>query len=251
MKITCTRCLGKGYVDKKDINRFGKLTEWIDNSVCTFCLGKGTISEKFASKHNPDSEKFPNVEDYSELINFSNLSEEEKNKRFEEALERTGGDINFDEEDELTTKSQFKTIFWSSLVSILLTLTFVMYFVDYNRDAKQGEFEFFFSNILFLFLYFFVPAVIIYRLLFGKFSKWDLGDFILIFWGFTFMLSLNLFQSILERYLFIDGAFFLSIFLGLIFTIMLSKFIFLSKFEEQIKLCKDLIDKENLSNLKK
>ena len=126
-----------------------------------------------------------------------------------------------------------------------------MYFVDYDRDAKQGEFEFFFSNILFLFLYFFVPAVIIYRLLFGKFSKWDLGDFILIFWGFTFMLSLNLFQSILERYLFIDGAFFLSIFLGLIFTIMLSKFIFLSKFEEQIKLCKDLIDKENLSNLKK
>lgn len=99
MKITCTRCLGKGYVDKKDIKRFGKFTEWIDNRVCTFCIGKGTISEKFASKHNPDSEKFPNVEDYSGLINFSNLSEGKKNKRFEEALERTGGDINFDEED--------------------------------------------------------------------------------------------------------------------------------------------------------
>lgn len=251
MKITCTRCLGKGYVDKKDIKRFGKLTEWIDNSVCTFCLGTGTISEKFASKHNPDSEKFPNVEDYSGLINFSNLSEEEKNKRFEEALERTGGDINFDEEDELTTKSQFKTIFWSSLVSILLTLTFVMYFVDYNRDAKQGEFEFFFSNILFLFLYFFVPAVIIYRLLFGKFSKDALGDFVIVFWVITFAFSFYSIHFYSKRFLIEEIAISLSIILGLIFTIILSKFIFLSKFEEQIKLCKDVIDKENLSNLKK
>lgn len=168
MKITCTRCLGKGFVDIQDIKRLGKFTEWIDNSVCTFCLGKGTISEKFASKHNPDSEKFPNVEDYSGLINFSNLSEEQKNKRFEEALERTGGDINFDEEDELTTKSQFKTIFWSSLISIVLTLSVVLYFSGEFNKQDESDFSNFFRGLGIITILGWFPATIIYRLMFGK-----------------------------------------------------------------------------------
>lgn len=147
-KITCTRCLGKGYVDKKDIKRLSRglnrVSEWDENSDCRFCGGKGKISEKFASKHNPDSEEFPNVEDYSGLINFSNLSEEEKNKRFEEALERTGGDINFDEEDGLTVNSQFKTIFWTSLISVVLTLSVVLYFSGELSDENESDISFFF-----------------------------------------------------------------------------------------------------------
>ncbi|MBP6754519.1 MAG: hypothetical protein KA210_00115 [Bacteroidia bacterium] len=145
-----------------------------------------------------------------------------------------------------------KTIFWTSLVSIILTLSIVSYFTDFMRgETDDSELFILFGNLLFISVNFFVPAVIIYRLLFGKFSKWDLGDFILIFWGLTFILALIFFQSIIERYLFIKGAIFLSIFLGLIFTIMLSKFIFLSKKEEIIKLDKDAIDRANLSNSKK
>ena len=139
-KITCTRCLGKGYVDKKDIKRLSRglnrVSEWDENSECRFCDGKGKISEKFASKHNPDSEEFPNLEDYSGFKDLLNRYEEETNKRFNEAMIRTGGDINFDEEDELTTNSQSKTIYWTALISIILTLSVVLY---YNKEFNEGS----------------------------------------------------------------------------------------------------------------
>ena len=88
-KIICTRCSGKGYVDKKDIKRLKKLDIW-EEGDCKFCKGKGTITEKFASKHNLDSNKT----DYVGMANFFELTEEEKNERFSQALERTGGEIN-------------------------------------------------------------------------------------------------------------------------------------------------------------
>ena len=48
-KITCTRCLGKGYVDNKDLKRLKRKSVWDENSECKFCKGKGTITENFAS----------------------------------------------------------------------------------------------------------------------------------------------------------------------------------------------------------
>ena len=181
--ITCTRCLGKGYVDNKDLKRLKRKSVWDENSECKFCKGKGTITENFASKHNPNSEKFPNVEDYSGLINFSNLSEVEKDKRFEEALERTGGDINFDEEDELTTNTQSKTIYWTALITIILTLSVVLY---YNKKFNEGtEIEGVLKGVSFVIILLFVPAIIIYRLMFGKIDRKDF-QFYYPFLFFTF-----------------------------------------------------------------
>lgn len=187
-KITCTRCLGKGYVDKKDIKRLSRglnrVSEWDENSDCRFCGGKGKISEKFASKHNPDSEKFPNVVDYSGFIDFLNLSEEEKNDRFNEAWERVNGsEINFDEEDELTTNSQSKTIYWTALITIILTLSVVYY---YNEDVNNGsEGSTFFRGLAITITLLFVPATIIYRLMFGKIDREDF-QFYYPFLFFTF-----------------------------------------------------------------
>jgi hypothetical protein len=85
--ITCTRCLGKGYVDNKDLKRLKRKSVWDENSECKFCKGKGTITENFASKHNPNSEKFPNVNDNSGLIDFLELTSEEKNREYREYIE--------------------------------------------------------------------------------------------------------------------------------------------------------------------
>lgn len=86
-KITCTRCIGKGYVDNKDLKRLKRKSVWDENSECKFCKGKGTITENFASKHNPNSEKFPNSNDNSGLIDFLELTSEEKNRQYREYIE--------------------------------------------------------------------------------------------------------------------------------------------------------------------
>jgi hypothetical protein len=214
--ITCTRCLGKGYVDNKDLKRLSRglnrVSEWDENSDCRFCGGKGKISEKFASKHNPDSEEFPNVEDYSGLINFSNLSEEEKDKRFEEALERAGGDINFDEEDDneetdinlhnevnvnvendSKIKKQAESIFWwTVLFFFVLVLLFIPIYqhkkiIDYY-SSLQGAVSFPLIITIFMF-----PTLFLYCNLFGKIEITDAdkekSKNLFIFLGVAFYMS--------------------------------------------------------------
>ena len=174
-KITCTRCLGKGYVDKKDIKRLNRglnrVSEWEENSDCKFCKGEGTITEKFASKNNPDSGEFSNVQDYSELVNFLELTAEEKNERFTESMEKVGGDINFDKEDELTTNSKSKTIFWTAFISVVLTLSVVLFFSGELNKQGEKDISTFFKGLGIVISLLFVPATIIYRLMFGKFDK--------------------------------------------------------------------------------
>ena len=166
-KITCTRCLGKGYVDNKDLKRLKRKSVWDENSECKFCKGKGTITENFASKHNPNSEKFPNVNDNSGLI-----TNEEVNKQYREFKEKFGDKIlNPDEEEnnELENNSQPKTIFWTALITIILTLSVVLY---YNKEFNEGsEISTFFKVVSFVIMLLFVPATIIYRLMFGKIDK--------------------------------------------------------------------------------
>lgn len=215
-KITCTRCLGKGYVDKKDIKRLSRglnrVSEWDENSDCRFCGGKGKISEKFASKHNPDSEEFPNVEHYSGLINFSNLSEEEKNKRFDEALERTGGDINFEDEvnneeaninlqnvgnvnveNDSKIKKQAESIFWwAVLFFFVLVILFIPVYqhkeiIDYY-SSLQGAVSFPLIIIIFMF-----PTLFLYSNLFGKIEITDAdkeeSKNLFVFLGVAFYIS--------------------------------------------------------------
>lgn len=179
-KITCTRCLGKGYVDNKDLKRLKRKSVWDENSECKFCKGKGTITENFASKHNPDSEKFPNVYDNSELI-----TSEEMNKQYRVFKEKYRGKILDPEEDELTTNSQSKTIYWTALISIILTLSVVLY---YNKEFNEGsEISTFFKGVLFVIILLFVPATIIYRLMFGKIDREDF-QFYYPFLLFTFFI---------------------------------------------------------------
>lgn len=215
-KITCTRCLGKGYVDKKDIKRLSRglnrVSEWDENSDCRFCGGKGKISEKFASKHNPDSEEFPNVKDYSGLINFSNLSEVEKEKRFKEALERAGGDINLDEEDDnegtdinlhnqvnvnlgndLKTKNQAESIFWWAVLIffVLVILLIPIYqnkkIIDYY-SSLQGA-----VSLPLIITVFMFPTLFLYSNLFGKIEITDTdkekSKNLFIFLGVAFYMS--------------------------------------------------------------
>jgi hypothetical protein len=178
--ITCTRCLGKGFVDNKDLKRLKRKSVWDENSECKFCKGKGTITENFASKHNPDSEKFPNVNDNSELI-----TSEEMNKQYREFKEKYRGKILDPEEDELTTNSQSKTIYWTALISIILTLSVVLY---YNKEFNEGsEISTFFKGVLFVIILLFVPATIIYRLMFGKIDREDF-QFYYPFLLFTFFI---------------------------------------------------------------
>lgn len=177
-KISCTRCLGKGYVDSKDLKRLKRKSVWDENSECKFCKGKGTITENFAFKHNPNSEKFPNVNDNSELI-----TSEEMNKQYREFKEKYRGKILDPEEDELTTNSQSKTIYWTALISIILTLSVVLY---YNKEFNEGsEISTFFKGVLFVIILLFVPATIIYRLMFGKIDREDF-QFYYPFLFFTF-----------------------------------------------------------------
>ena len=166
-KITCTRCIGKGYIDNKDLKRLKRNSVWDENSECKFCKGKGTITENFASKHNHDSEKFPNVNDNSELI-----TSEEMNKQYREFKEKYSGKIlDPEEEDDLTTNSQSKTIYWTALITIILTLSVVLY---YNKEFNEGsEIEGILKGVSFVIMLLFVPATIIYRLMFGKIDRKD------------------------------------------------------------------------------
>ncbi len=189
-KITCTRCLGKGFIDKKDIKRLGRefnrVSEWEENSDCKFCKGEGTITEKFASKHNPDSGEFPNVVDNSGLVDFLELTNEEKNKQYTEFKEKFGDKVlnpDEDENKELENNLQLKTIFWTAFVSIVLTLSVVLFFSgelnNHFENEMKGDSDFsnYFKGLSLILFGLFVPATIIYRLMFGKIDRdhQDLG----------------------------------------------------------------------------
>jgi hypothetical protein len=245
-KITCTRCLGKGYVDKKDIKRLSRglnrVSEWDENSDCRFCEGKGKITEKFASKYNPDSEKFPNVTDYSGLVNFMELTEEEKNKRFSQAIERAGGEINFNEEDsnELESNSQSKTIFWTSFVSVVLTLNIVLYFSGKFSKNNQNAFEVFYMGLIVILIFLIIPSSIIYRLLFGKINR--NGNFFELFYFMAFA-SFAIFSKLMgELIMFMKPESFINgeneyplIITSIIFSIIITKWflkwMFFTKFK--------------------
>jgi hypothetical protein len=178
-KITCTRCLGKGYVDNKDLKRLKRKSVWDENSECKFCKGKGTITENFASKHNPNSEKFPNVND-----NFGLITNEEMNEQYREFKEKFSGKIlDSDEKDDLISNSQYKTIYWTALITIILTLSVVLYF---NKEFNEGsEIEGVLKGVSIVIVLLFVPATIIYRLMFGKIDREDF-QFYYPFLFFTF-----------------------------------------------------------------
>ena len=202
-KITCTRCLGKGFIDKKDIKRLSRglnrVSEWEENSDCKFCKGEGTITEKFASKHNPDSGEFPNVQNYSGLVDFLELTAEEKNERFTEAMGKVGGDINFDKEDELTTNSKSKTIFWTAFFSVTITLIIVLY--SNLNESGVSNISTFFNKMTLVLTLLSMPATIIYRLMFGKIDREKDYDFYYLFAIFSFALFLYVMTEILKIFI--------------------------------------------------
>ena len=48
-KVTCPRCLGKGYVDEADIKRLKKELAWRPGD-CAYCNGEGKVGEHLTTK---------------------------------------------------------------------------------------------------------------------------------------------------------------------------------------------------------
>jgi hypothetical protein len=74
-KITCTRCLGKGYLDKKDIKReaeFYDVSSWVENCDCSYCGGKGKIKpHNFFPSSLIKEEKYPDYYFVIAIVCFS------------------------------------------------------------------------------------------------------------------------------------------------------------------------------------
>lgn len=122
-----------------------------------------------------------------------------------------------------------KTIFWSSFISILMTLTLVSYLSDVF--GRSGE------NKIYIFLQCFglvvtllsVPATLVFRLLFGKIKSID-NDFYYFFIlaivaiSFVIIDQILLFFEVTENYVIrmiislIAAIFFTKKFLGWVFT---------------------------------
>jgi hypothetical protein len=97
----------------------------------------------------------------------------------------------------MNQNSNYKNIFLTALISIILTLTAVIYFTDFGRDSDEGNFEFFFKSLLMLCFIFSVPATIIYSIIFGKIDRENFqlyGPFLF----FTFIVTLLVLDSLLE-----------------------------------------------------
>lgn len=130
-------------------------------------------------------------------------------------------------------KSNNKTIFWTSLISIILTLTAVVYFTNYMRDFDEGEFEYFLKSLFFICIIFWVPTTIIYRLIFGKINREDIlgyNTFLLL----SFFMILLFLDALFETGIIrgnarsTDTALLIIVFLAsLIITKLLSIFIFI------------------------
>ncbi len=129
-----------------------------------------------------------------------------------------------------------KTIFWTSLISIILTLTAVVYFTNYMRDFDEGNFEFFFKSLVMICFLFFIPATIIYSIIFGKINKKVVGD---IYYFFFFLLATVIWGLLMEKFDLIDffenriiGMIVLGI-ISLIITKMITYSVFKSINEEE------------------
>ena len=224
-KITCTRCLGKGFIDKKDIKRLNRVSEWEENSDCKFCKGKGTITEKFASKHNHDIVEFPNVVDNLGLIDFLELTNEEKNKQYKEFKEKFGDKIlnpDEDEKKELENNLQPKTIFWTAFVSIVLTLSVVLFFSGELNKQGESNISTFTEGLGLLLMLIFLPAIIIYRLMFGKIDREDLYS---LYYFFILAIVAVFFVIIDQSILFFDviESYVLRMIISLITAIFITK----------------------------
>lgn len=132
--------------------------------------------------------------------------------------------------------SNNKKIFWTALISIILTLTAVMYFTDLGRDFDEGDFEHFFISLLIICIIFFLPATIIYRIFFGKIDKKVFGD---NYYFFFFGLAIVIWALLMEAFdlisLFEDrviGMIVLGI-ISLIITKMTTNSVFKTKNEEE------------------
>ena len=72
-----------------------------------------------------------------------------------------------------------KTIFWTSFITVILTLTLVSYFTDYFK-SEGSEIGYFFKCLGLVTTLLFVPATLVFRLLFGK-IKSDNSDYYFLF----------------------------------------------------------------------
>lgn len=130
--ITCTRCLEKGYVDNKDLKRLKRKSVWDENSECKFCKGKGTITENFASKHNPNSEKFPNVNDNSGLI-----TNEEMNKQYREFKEKVNDNILEHDNPEQLKYAKRSTRWFLFIFFFIIGSLLINYFAPTGKDQSE------------------------------------------------------------------------------------------------------------------
>lgn len=159
--VTCTRCLGKGFVDKIDIERLNRKDFWIEGT-CAFCSGNGKITLEFAAKNNPDSldyyiddsENFN--EDFTEASIIKKL--DKKNLLIGVLTNQEKYIFNKISKKKLNGFPKMYYGFISLLKSIFLGLDPLRLFLTLNTiglviGIASGEFliiGFWFSNIIFI-----------------------------------------------------------------------------------------------------
>jgi hypothetical protein len=146
-KITCTRCLGKGYVDNKDLKRLKRKSVWDENSECKFCKGKGTITENFASKHNPNSEKFSNVNDNSGLI-----TNKEMNEQYREFKEKVSDNKLEHDNPEQLKYAKRSTRWFLFIIFFIIGSLIIYYFAPFAPTGKDQSEILAYNITSFLFL---------------------------------------------------------------------------------------------------
>lgn len=81
-RMTCPRCIGKGFVDLSDISRLGMEGKW-GQGYCRYCDGKGKVLKGLTKRINPLSTIHP-------LLHDSDIpSDEEIDRKYGEMVKLT------------------------------------------------------------------------------------------------------------------------------------------------------------------
>ena len=94
-----------------------------------------------------------------------------------------------------------KTIFWTAFVSVFLTLSVVLFFSGELNKQGESDISTFFKGLGIVLTLLFVPATIIYRLMFGKIDREKNYDFYGFFVLFSFVIFLYAMTEILKIFI--------------------------------------------------
>lgn len=108
---------------------------------------------------------------------------------------------NEDDSSDLENNSQPKTIFWTAFVSVFLTLSVVLFFSGELNKQGESDISTFFKGLGIVLTLLFVPATIIYRLMFGKIDREQDESLYYLFALFSFVIFLYAMGEILNIFI--------------------------------------------------